>query len=98
MRHSDDQEYYIGLHRPNREPKGMPDRLVRVVAGDPSRGSIALENSSAPPVGSELQVRMVVRYAYLVSNVSSFSSTGAPLLGLPQQQILYHWTQSIKTA
>lgn len=35
-------------------------RMHRIIAGDPSRGSIAVEDVAAPPVGSLVEVRQIM--------------------------------------
>ena len=47
------------------------ERLYRIISGDPSRGSLALEGENAPPVGSAVQVRSV--YHFLHSSVSQLT-------------------------
>jgi len=52
--HTKEVEFYIGI-RDGLENISTPPRLFRIVAGSPSKGSIAVEEAAAPPVGSTIQ-------------------------------------------
>ncbi|KAG1743215.1 uncharacterized protein EDB91DRAFT_1126270 [Suillus paluster] len=61
-----DQEFYVGVMS-----HGKVERLHRITSGDPSRGTIALETTSAPPPGSVMRMLYLPRRDEIALNLES---------------------------